>query len=177
MGLDYYDLTEDVRRYMVEEIEHDIKNGSLYFSNYLNETGFSSWPDYLIESAKAGSDDSLARMISINGCFKETVPRKKPSGGYSQVQVPYTAHETLSESQFNQYYMRALSRLALDNDIDQLEIYRAKQTGVPRPQSEALIGTYLHPQVVLDELRRTVGVEPDLGLPLPNSGLSLKLPR
>lgn len=175
MGLRYENLDEEVRRYMVEEIDSDTQSERLYLSNYLNDGGRAAWPQLLREAARAGTDDSFANSLRLQRAMKEMVERRKPSGGYTMVRVPVTAHETLAEAQFNQYYMRALSRAALAHGVERLEVYRAKAVERPRAESERMIGTYLSPQVVLDELRRTIGVEPELGLPLPNSGLCLRL--
>lgn len=38
-----------------------------------------------------------------------------------------------------------------------------------------MIGTFLDPQHVLDVLRATKGVEPTIGIPMPNSGLCVRL--
>ncbi len=90
------------------------------------------------------------------------------------VNVPVTAAQTLSESQFNLYYIRALCLRALATGA-RLQVYRAKAVQRPRPESEQMIGTFLDPQHVLDVLRATKGVEPTIGIPMPNSGLCVRL--
>lgn len=175
MGLRYENLDEAVRAYMVEEIDADTVEGRLYLSNYLNDRGREAWAGLLREAARVGTDDSMAHAIRTGRYLKDQVERRKPKGGYTMARVPGTAHETLAEAQFNQYYMRGLSRVAKDRGIEFLTVYRAKAVERPRPGSEEMIGTQLEAQVVLDELRRTIGVEPELGLPLPNSGLCLRL--
>ena len=54
-------------------------------------------------------------------------------------------------------------------------IRNRKAVREPRPESERLVGIRLDPQVVLDDLRVTKGVEPSTGLALPNSGLTVRL--
>lgn len=174
MGLDYRDLDDATRRFMLEEIDHDLRSGRMYVSNYLNESGAAAWPDLLKEAAEAGNDDSLARRIRENALLKLQVERKKPSGGFTMANVPYTAPETLGEGEFNRYYVRGLCRHAMHDGVAELEVYRAKSVSQPRPGSEEKIGTRVRPEAILDDLRATPGVEPALGLPPgPNSGLTL----
>lgn len=174
MGLQYENLDEQTRSLMVEEIDMDQEAGSMYVSNYLNDRGAELWPSLTREAARAGSDDSLAMELANQHLLKDQVERRKPSGGYTMARVPYTAPGTLAEAQFNMYYMRALARRALDTGA-QLVVYRGKEVAYARPESELLIGKNFDPQVLLDELRRTKGVDPQVPMPLPNSGLCVRL--
>jgi hypothetical protein len=177
MGLAYENLVQSVRQFMLEEIELDIANGTIYISNYLNESGCAMWPDLLKSAAANGNDDSLASALKQTGCLKTHTERRKPKGGYTLAAVPYTAHETMGEGEFNRYYTRGLCRHALANGIPRLEVYRAKPVEYPRPASQEKIGVLVDPSIVLNDLRATQGVEPALGLPPgPNSGLTLRIP-
>lgn len=178
MGLAYENLDEATRRFMLEEIEADIGNGSIYISNYLSPQGCDSWPHLLRDAAASGDDDSLAVAIRRDDCLKSHYERRKPKGGYTLAAVPYTAHETMGEGEFNRYYCRGLCRRAIEEGIAALEVYRAKAVMEPRSASQAKIGQSVDPTTVLEDLRRTQGVEPALGLPPgPNSGLTLRIPR
>ena len=81
MGLSYDDLDESTRRFMHEEIEADIGNGTIYISNYLNPEGCNLWPALLIGAAVNGNDDSLALAIRRDHCLKSHYNRRKPTGG------------------------------------------------------------------------------------------------
>jgi hypothetical protein len=174
MGLRYDNLDDRTRALMVEEIDRDTAAGNMYLSNYLNEGGQRDWPGYLREAARAGTDDRLAQTLRANRSFKTQVERRKPKGGYTMAAVPVTAAQTLAESQYNMYYMRALARRAID-DGQTLTVYRAKAVENPRPESERMIGTRLDPQEVLRVLRETHGVEPAINIPMPNTGITVRL--
>lgn len=165
---------------MVSEIEADIAEGErdpsrgLYVSNYLNDQGAAMWPTLLLEAARAGNDDTLARELNRRQGFKTHSERRKPSGGFTMARVPVTAAQTLAESQFNMYYMRALALRAAETNAG-LIVYRAKHVENPRATSEQLIGTTLDAAEVLAELRATRGVNPPSHIPLPNTGLTVRL--
>lgn len=174
MALRFENLDDRTRVLMLDEIAMDAAEGSIYVSNYLAETGAVNWPGYLRVAAESGNDSTLESTLRNNHCFKQQVERKKPKGGYTLVSVPVTAAQTLAESQFNMYYMRALARRAIE-DHQVLTVYRAKAVENPRPESERMIGTKLDPSEVLSVLRETHGVEPSINIPMPNSGLTARL--
>ncbi|WAC59425.1 hypothetical protein [Brevundimonas sp. SL130] len=174
MGLRYENLDAETRTLMSEEIDMDRQEQSMYVSNHLNDRGAELWPELTSEAAKTGTDDSLARALTDQNLLKDRVERRTPSGGTTMAKVPYTAPSTLAEAQFNMYYMRALARRAISTGSP-LVVYRGKEVTYARPESEKLLGTHFDPQVLLDELRRTKGVDPAIPMPLPNSGLCVRL--
>ncbi len=178
MGLRYLNLDADVRRYMLEEIDMAVRDGSIYISPWLSDQGKTDWPKLLREAAEKGTDSSLASELRRNGRINRIAQRKKPKGaGLITYNVPVTAADTMAEGEFNRFYVRGLCRAAIDKKIAELEVYRAKEVETPRIASEEKIGTLVDPNAILDDLRKSPGVEPALGLPPgPNSGLTLKFP-
>jgi hypothetical protein len=171
MGLRYENLDDETRRLMVEEIEGDTAAQDFYPSTNLTPEGLRRWPELLLRAALSGTDDSLAR--SLTGCFKPFTMRQGKKGPV-RVTMRVDAPEMLSEGQFNAYYMRALARRALAAGT-RLVVFRAKSVAVPRSGSEQLIGTALDPAFVLQALRETKGVNPPTGVPLPNTGITVRL--
>jgi hypothetical protein len=176
MPLSYLDLDARTREFMIEEIEFDVHNNTLYKSPRLTSNGERDWPDMLRDAAANGSDASLAEQIRRNGRLKDSEERAKPKGGYTIAKVPVTAPETLAEGEFNRFYIRALCRRAISEGIGQVTVYRAKEVERPRVDSAQKIGTIVDPNRLLQDLRAHTGVDTALGLPQgPNSGLSVRL--
>ena len=97
--------------------------------------------------------------------------------GLTAAGVPLNAPETLAEGEFNRFYVRGLCACALDEGINEVQVYRGKAVRSPRPQSQALIGKMIPAQALLEDLKQSPGVEPALGVPPgPNSGLTVRLP-
>lgn len=175
MGLNYPQLDQETRRLMLDEIEKDEREGKLYFSDRLSQAGRNDYPALLRNAVESGTDDSLAASLKQNGRLSTTEQRRKPSGGYSTVNVPVTAAETFAEGEFNRFYVRDLCRRQLTGD-GQLVVHRAKAVLNPRPESEALIGTNPDASNLLEDLRTNPGVKTALGIPKgPNSGLSVQI--
>jgi hypothetical protein len=177
MGLAYRDLDEETRKYMIEEIDMAVADGSIYISPWLSERGKEDWNELLKAAAATGNDDTLAAELRRFGRINETAERRKPKGGgFTTYRVPEIAAATMAEGEFNRFYCRGLCRRAIAHGVKSLSVYRAKQVMQPRPESEAKIGSAVDPEAILQDLRSSAGVEPSLGLPPgPNSGLTLRM--
>lgn len=176
MSLNLVDLDEQTRRYMQMELEDDIANNQLYVSTRLSPQGEVDWPVLLRTAIVSGDDRTLTRELRAGGRLNAYESRRTPSGGMTSAKVPVTAPETLAEGEFNRYYMRGLCRRVLEENLGVVTVYRAKQVGRPRSESEQLIGQQVDPQQLLEDLRINIGTDTALGLPAgPNSGLSVRL--
>jgi hypothetical protein len=171
-------LDAKTRAQMATEISADSAGAKLYLSKRLSDVGRNNYPGLLLKAAQTHDDSWLASELRKNGRLNEMEQRNKPKGGgVTMARVPVTAPETLSEGEFNRFYIRGLCLRATAEGISHLTIYRAKEVENPRSESGAKIGQKIAAQALLDDLRVNTGVDTALGLPPgPNSGLSVKLP-
>jgi len=177
MALRLESINDDVRRFMLQEVEYDVQRGTLYLSKHFNNTGNATYPDLIRQTVQHYDDEWLADRIRHGNCMNQTTMRRKPKGGYTEVKVAVTAPDTFAEGEFNRFYARGLCLHAIEAGTPALLVYRAKAVMVPRADSEAMIGTMIVAQALLDDLRIHQGVDTALGLPNgPNSGLSVRLP-
>ena len=176
MALHYENLDERTRSFMLSEVESDLSHENLYMSPRLNELGEQNYVSLLKETIEHHDDAWLAQQLHSRGYIKNNEQRRKRGGGFTRVKVPVNAPETLSEGEFNRYYVRGLCIRVMEDSVDQVEVYRGKAVSQPRPESEALLGKRLSAEALLEDLRKSKGVEPALGLPPgPNSGLTVRI--
>ena len=176
MGLYYVNLDARTREYMMKELDGDIASKAIYLSSRLNEAGLAKWPIILKEAVKQYDDTWLAEQLRVQNLLKTHEEKNKPKGGTTVAKVPVTAPETLSEGEFNRIYARGLCARAVEDGIPEVEVYRGKEVAHPRSESQAMIGKKVNANALLDDLRKSNGVEPALGLPPgPNSGLTIKI--
>jgi hypothetical protein len=176
MALNLHHLDETTRQHMIAEIEKDVQEGILYISPRLTEECAQEYAQLLKNAATDGHDETLGAELASLGRLKTHESRKTKTGS-SLVKVPVTAHQTLSEGEFNRFFMRGLCARAKAEGTTHVVIYRAKHVENPRTESEVMIGTQVEVEQLLNDLRTHIGTDTALGLPPgPNSGLSIRLP-
>ncbi|CQR08645.1 hypothetical protein [Yersinia mollaretii] len=175
MSLNYQNLDEVTRQYMLNEIQYDKDKNNFHLSNFLTAEGRIMWPSLLEESIQF-DDAWLEREIQRRGILAQFYPKRKPrSTEMTQAKVPYTAAQSLAEGEFNRLFARGLSARAISEGNEFVEVYRARHSENPRPESEAIIGKKFRPQDILEDLRNNPGVETALGIPSGvNSGITIK---
>jgi hypothetical protein len=159
---------------MLDEVKLDTSQKKLNFGKRLNERGLQEYQALLIDAVTSQTEDWLANQLKAKQCMKthETRETKK---GVINVAVPVTAAETFAQGEFNRFYIRGLCLRAIDNEVDEVEVYRAKYSENPRPESEQMIGKRFKSKEVLDALRISIGTATALGFPDPGTGLTIKL--
>lgn len=165
-------LDQRTRALMVEEISTAQGSGQLYYSSRFTASGQQAWPTWLLAAAREHDEHWLEYQIEAAGAMKHLETRAKPKGGYTLAHVPDTAAETLSDGQFNRFYIAAICRRAMEEGKASVRVYRAKQRGEPRPESVALEGSNRDATALLGEVRdKDRSLQCDLLKP--NSGLSV----
>lgn len=174
MKFNFENLDEQTRQLMSDESKADIAKEQLYMSKRFNENGLQLYPQLLQQAVANGDEQTLASALKANNCFFDKEQRKTKTG-ITYAKVPENAHQVFSESEFNRFYIRALCVRAIESG-QQLQIYRARHSDNPRPESEMMIGRKIDPGKLLVDLRTNIGVDTAFGLPPgPNSGMSIKL--
>ncbi len=171
MGLAYENLDDETRRLMIQEIDRDVGDNTIYISNYFQDDAKDAWIELLNQAANQSDDDWLIYSVETGGLLKTHTLRANAKKGFIQVKVPHTAAMNISEGQFNQFYIRALCVRADAEGFD-LEVYRAKAVENPRDDAYP-IGSKVDPLQLLEELRENKGAGSTIAQP--NSGRSVRL--
>lgn len=164
----FRNLTAEVRRHMLAEIDQDIADGVLVPSKRFTDDGSQGYPPLLRTAASEYNEAWLAEHLI--GSFNAT----ELSAGKIK-KVPRDANTTFAQSEFNRFYCRAICLYALANPQYSVRVYRARQSNKPRPESEAKIGRILDAATVLKDLRKHLATDVDFGPNEIGSGLSLEL--
>lgn len=161
---------------MLAELDQDeavVPPDDVYLSPRLSPLGATRYRALLREAIVSGDDQSLESGIAQPGMLNSSetsIRRGKPVTS----KMNSRAAQTMAEGEFNRYYIRGLCRRALAAGMSHVEVYRARASSWARPESEALIGSQIPCDELLEDLRTHIGTEPTL-LPDVNSGLSVRL--
>jgi len=176
MGIRYENLDEATRTYMLQESAL----GGHYSSPRLTAVGVTAWVPLFNTALQHNNDDWLAGQILQRGYLRDLENYTRNGVTYSRRINKPNAALMLAEGEFNRYYLRGLCVRAINSKVPALVIYRGKQVAVPRPESEAKIGTKIDVQTLLAVLRSNdfVSVDAAFAVPSgPNSGLTARLPQ
>ncbi|HEU5253508.1 MAG TPA: hypothetical protein VFU16_09320 [Solirubrobacterales bacterium] len=176
MALNLESLDEITRRHMLAELDRDEgQRGSPYISERLSPQGVAAYPNAIREAIANGDDTTLQAVLEepgmLNSHDKSYVSK---NGKLVTPKMNVRAPQTLAEGEFNRYYVRGLCARLCAEGGGNVEVYRARKSSWERPESQALIGTQIDANELLEDLRSHIGEEPAL-LPDVNSGLSIRL--
>jgi hypothetical protein len=174
MPLQYQNLDPTTRRYALAELDGDLESGAFHLSARLRPTVAAEYQRLLRDAIRYYDDLWLEEHAS--DLLIESESRRTSSGGQVTAKVPDMAARMVAEGDFNRYYMRGVAMRATDEGRQVVEVYRARLSLEPRPESAELEGQRLPARAVLDQLRGLTSAEP-VAAPLgrPNSGLSVRL--
>jgi hypothetical protein len=174
MPLKYDNLDPATRRHAIAELDGDLASGTFHASDRLRPTAIEEYQRLLRDALRYYDDLWLEEHAG--DLLVDFEPRQTRSGGQTTAKVPEMAARMLAEGDFNRYYMRGVALRAIEADDEVVEVYRARLSLEPRPESEELEGHELPARDVLDYLRGKRSVDPTtLRLARPNSGLSIRL--
>ena len=174
MPLQYESLDPTTRRYALAELDQDLASGAVHVPARLRPSAVGEYQRLLRDALRYYDDLWLEEHAS--DLLIESETRRTPTGGQVTAKIPQMAARMVAEGDFNRYYMRGVSLRAIDEDRQVVEVYRARLSLEPRPESAELEGRRLPARAVLDQLRGLASDEPAAApLGRPNSGLSVRL--
>jgi hypothetical protein len=170
----HFELNERVRELMLEEFELDLAADKIFKNPRVLPEFRDGYALLLRAAVESGSPESLAAAVNSHRILKKTETRNV-RGSEITAKVPSNAAILLAEGEFKKYYMRAICRIAMDDGVSKVEIYRAKPVREERSESGGLVGSLVDAHLLLEDLRKE-DANDEHRLLAPNSGLSVRLP-
>lgn len=164
------DLNAQTRSLMLQELEQDLREGTSFYDARLREDGCELYFRLFVEALESGTPESFSEAIRSQGLLNETETRTV-NGRSVEAKVSSIAHANIGEGEFNRYFMRAVCLQAIEQGLEEVEVYRAKQVTNPRPAGKER----KNPKELLEYLR-TTNISVAGSFPGPNSGRSVRLP-
>ena len=174
MPLQYANLDPTTRRHALAELDQDLESGAFHLSARVRPEAAAEYQRLLRDALRYYDDLWLEDHAGDLLIEQET--RRTTSGGQVTAKVPQMAARMVAEGDFNRYYMRGVCLRAIEEGRQVVEVYRARLSLEPRPESAELEGQRLPARAVLDWLRGQPSDDPAVTpLGRPNSGLSVRL--
>ena len=150
MGLNYMQLNETVRRFMVQEYEQ----GGHYISPRLNEGGRARWIGLLKDALQYHTDVWLERELIRRNSFVAT-EYLKPAMGKTVTRAVNSEQvaKILAEGEFNRFYLRALCLAAKTRGITHLIVTQGRVIPNAPAEGRISVGTAVEVNNLLNILR------------------------
>lgn len=168
---EFEDLTPDTRSRMLQELERDLNARTIFYDSRLTEKGWTAYLRVLMTALESGTPESLSEALLTNSLLNPTETRDVGQGRLVQAKVSKIAHRNIGEAEFNRYYMRAICLKAIEQGNDEVEVFRARPSTNPRPDT----ADRMNPKELLEHLR-TTNISVPGSFPGPNSGRSVRIP-
>jgi hypothetical protein len=174
MPLQYENLDPTTRRFALAELDNDLSSGAFHVSERLRPEAVAEYQRLLRDAIRYYEDRWLEDNAS--DLLIESESRRTRSGGTTTARLPQMAARLLAEGDFNRYYMRGVALRAIEEGRQVVEVYRARLSLEPRPESAGVEGTRIPATEVLEHLRGPLSPNtPVAPLGRTNSGLSVRL--
>jgi len=98
VSFNFENLDEEIRKLMLEELELDLRNKSLYLSRRLNHLGQLEYPAILKTSLQNGNCETLSTALILENYWNEVEPRRTKKG-MGTAKVPRNANQILAEGE------------------------------------------------------------------------------
>ncbi len=128
MAMNFEELDETTRHYMLGEFEAEEAGGHPYRSPNLNANGLAAFPDVMRSAIQQGNEQTLADVLNDPSLWNETEP-------WTRLGVPQEPRrinvrqqsERLALTEFNTWYVRGLSRRLLEEGVAECEVFRGEE--------------------------------------------------
>lgn len=155
MTMRYEELTNAVRGRMRQGFEQELIDSNRYVSPILTESGRLAFDEALLSAIDAGNEESLARSLMNADYWTEKDARGRT------INVEQAAHR-IATSEFNTWYVWALSRILQDEGESQFQVYRAADPKWTSSDCAAHEGVIYPIEAVIDGHRIKYWPEPGL---------------
>lgn len=127
MAMNYEELDENTREYMLAEFEQEEASGTPYRSKNLSALGLAAFAGLMSEAIKSGNEVSLSQALQQTGYWnvsetyiREGVPRTRKINSRQ-------AGERLALTEFSTWYVRGLAKRLLEEGVENCQVYRGQQ--------------------------------------------------
>jgi hypothetical protein len=122
--MNFEELDETTRRYMLAEFEAEQAGGNPYLGERLSPAGRAAFPDLMREAIRRGNEVSLGVALNNAAYWNKTEEYERNGVRRTRNINPEQAREQLTLSEFSTLYARGLAKRLMDEGEEQCQAYR-----------------------------------------------------
>jgi hypothetical protein len=160
MAMNFEELDEVTRGYMLKEFEGEESTPGPYRGKVLSLTGLAAWNGLMSEAIRSGNEESLTVSLQNQAYWQPTETYIK--NGVQRVRNVNSqqAAERLALTEFNTWYVRGLSKRFLDEGVAECQAYRGAIPKWEPGDCTSHEGQILQVQVIYSGHRKRYWPEP-----------------
>jgi len=152
--MDFQELNNTSRKFMLEEFQTEQKSGNPYISPRLSSLGRDQFPKIMEEAIKNGNEVTLENALSNPTFWNPTETYERNGKSYTRSIDPQNAARQLALSEFNTWYTHGIARKLLEEKIEMCEVYRAESAIQPRCECGRYEGKQIRVKEIYDGHRK-----------------------
>ncbi|MBE3048495.1 hypothetical protein IMZ48_39540 [Candidatus Bathyarchaeota archaeon] len=124
--MNYEELDEKTRGYMLSEFEKEEASGNPYRSKALSVQGLSAFPNLMREAIRSGNEDTL--FLALNRAEYWILNEQYTREGITRTRqrnIPQAA-KRLSVTEFSTWYIRGFAKRLLEEGYEKCQVYRGE---------------------------------------------------
>jgi len=127
MAMNFEELDEITRGYMLTEFEAELNGPKPYVGKNLSAAGRNAFPNLLRDAIKQGDETTLATRHDDSALWQPTEEYERKGKTHTRNVNVAQAAERLAVSEFNTWYVRGLAKRLIAEGVEKCQAYRAAQ--------------------------------------------------
>lgn len=125
--MNYEELDDNTRAYMLTEFEKEEASGNPYRSKALSSKGLKVFPNLMRDAIKSGTEVSLCQAFENESYWEPTEEYTREGITRTrQRNIPQSARR-LSLTEFSTWYVAGFAKRLLNKGVEKCQIYRGEQ--------------------------------------------------
>ena len=160
MTMNYEELDDQTREYMLSEFEKEQTGGNPYRSKALSPQGLALFPEFMRDAIKSGNEVSLAGALDRAELWELEEEYTRQGITRTRKRNVRQATTRLALTEFSTWYVRGLAKRLLDDGVEKCQVYRGEQPKWEPGECAEHEGRILSVQDIYDSHRARYWPEP-----------------
>ncbi len=124
MSMNFEELDQTTRNYMLSEFEKEQVSSNPYQPKLLSAAGLSMFSEAVRNAIKSGNEETLTAALSNANYWKQTETYMRDGKLQTRKVNTQQASERLGLTEFNTWYVRGLAKRLMEEQITKCQAYR-----------------------------------------------------
>lgn len=160
MPMNYEELDQKTRQYMLDEFEAERKDASPYRSKALSRKGLAVFPELMRQAIQSGNEQTLFEALNDPEYWEPSEEYVRDGVSRTRRRNIRQSSERLALTEFSTWYVRGLARRLLEEGVEKCQVYRGAQPKWEPAECAQHEGLIVSVQAVYDGHRAQYWPEP-----------------